>query len=382
MRKWKCFSKEKEREKEIRYILSIDGGGIRGIIPAYVIRRLSEELQKHGDERPFYSHFDLIAGTSTGALIALGLSTPREYLNDVKVDERAPYPLSYSYKEGLFRKKTIRVERGTIERTIDSESLEEFYKAKGSEIFKTKSHLLSLLGTVFSEKYDTSSYEEFLLKVFKDAPLSALCAPTIAISFNTKTSEPYIFKSYDSDGFLVREAARASSAAPLYFAAASFIDRKTNEELSLIDGGLGANNPVLLAYKEARELYPNADEYRILSLSTCSPKFHYNAAEQVGGLTGWASPLVRLSGQAELAIADMTIESIPNVEYIRIWDGSLKHKIRLDDYSDESIAALLSVAEKSYEENKERLESLVKELSSHATSDAIKLCREQKLLSD
>ena len=90
MRKWKCFSKEKEREKEIRYILSIDGGGIRGIIPAYVIRRLSEELQKHGDERPFYSHFDLIAGTSTGALIALGLSTPREYLNDVKVDERAP----------------------------------------------------------------------------------------------------------------------------------------------------------------------------------------------------------------------------------------------------------------------------------------------------
>ena len=52
---------KREKEKDIRYILSIDGGGMRGIIPAYLISRLAEDLRNAGDERPFYSHFDLIA---------------------------------------------------------------------------------------------------------------------------------------------------------------------------------------------------------------------------------------------------------------------------------------------------------------------------------
>ena len=212
MMKWRSFSKEKE--KEIRYILSIDGGGIRGIIPAHIIKRLSEELITLGDKRPFYSHFDLIAGTSTGALIALGLSTPQEYLNEVKFDEEPPYSLSYSYKKGLF-KKTITLNRGVIERSVAPEALEELYKERGAEIFKAKSAFKSLLGLVFSEKYDTSGYEGFLARTFREAPLDSLYVPTIAVSFNTVTSSPYVFKSYDSDGFLVREAARASSAAPL-----------------------------------------------------------------------------------------------------------------------------------------------------------------------
>ncbi len=379
MMKWRSFSKEKE--KEVRYILSIDGGGIRGIIPAHIIKKISEELIKQGDKRPFYSHFDLIAGTSTGALIALGLSTPQEYLNDVKLDEEPPYSLSYSYKKGLFR-KAITLNRGVIERSVAPEALEDLYKERGPEIFKAKSAFKSLLGLVFSEKYDTSGYEGFLARTFRDAPLDSLYVPTIAVSFNTVSSTPYVFRSYESDGFLVREAARASSAAPLYFAPAKFINRNTSEEMCLIDGGLGANNPVLLAYREARRLYPNADEYRILSLSTCSPKYSYNAADASGGVTGWASHLVRLSGQSELAIADLTMEAIANVDYIRVWDGSLKHKIKLDDFSDEAIAILLSTAEKAYEDNKDKLAKLIKELAAANTSDAIKLNTKELLLTD
>ena len=55
---------------EERFILAIDGGGMRGIIPAYILSRLSAMLKAEGDTRPLYSHFDLAAGTSTGALIA------------------------------------------------------------------------------------------------------------------------------------------------------------------------------------------------------------------------------------------------------------------------------------------------------------------------
>ena len=66
------------RKREIRYILSIDGGGMRGIIPSVVLARLNSILRSMGDRRPLYSHFDMIAGTSTGALLALGLASPAE----------------------------------------------------------------------------------------------------------------------------------------------------------------------------------------------------------------------------------------------------------------------------------------------------------------
>ena len=379
MRKWNFFSKEKE--KEIRYILSIDGGGMRGLIPAHILKKISEELKARGDTRPLYSHFDLIAGTSTGALIALGLTTPREYLGGVELDEAEPFNLTYSYKSGLFRKKIVTLDQGIIERGADPEKLEEIYKCKGPEIFKPKSSFRSFFGPVFGEKYSTACYEEYLIKTFGDAPMSELYAPTIAISFNTQKSEPYIFRSYSSDGFLVKEAARASSAAPLYFAPAKFINRATGEEMCLIDGGMGANNPALLAYAEARKLYPDADEFRILSLSTCSPKFSYDATEQNGGVTGWASPIFRLSSEAELRITDIALESIPDVRYTRIWSGKLKHKIKLDDTTDEAIYELTACAEDAYESNMEKLISFIDEIRYAKTPDSIHLSG-RKLLDD
>ena len=371
MRKWNFFSKEKE--KEIRYILSIDGGGMRGLIPAHILKKVAEELKEKGDKRPLYSHFDLIAGTSTGALIALGLTTPREYLGGVNLDEDEPYHLSYSYRSGIFRKRIITLDQGIIERGADPEKLEDIYRCKGPEIFKPKSSFRSLFGPVFGEKYSTACYEEYLTKTFGEARMSELHAPTIAISFNTQKSEPYIFRSYSSDGFLIREAARASSAAPLYFAPAKFINRNTGEEMCLIDGGMGANNPALLAYAEARKLYPNADEFRILSLSTCSPKFSYDASEQNGGVTGWASPIFRLYSEAELRVTDIALESIPDVSYTRIWSGKLKHKIKLDDTTDEAIYELTACAEDAYESNKEQISSFIDEIISAKTPDSIHL---------
>ena len=62
---------KKEIQEEERFILSIDGGGIRGIIPAVVLSYLSSKIN---DNIPFYAHFDLIAGTSTGGIISLGLA--------------------------------------------------------------------------------------------------------------------------------------------------------------------------------------------------------------------------------------------------------------------------------------------------------------------
>lgn len=378
MKKWRFLSK-KEEKKEIRYILSIDGGGIRGFIPAHILKQMSLLMKEAGDERPLYSHFDLIAGTSTGSLLALGLSMPSEQLGGVKLEEGAPYSVTYSFKPGLF-KKEVTLERGRIYRSVDPEYLEDLYREKRGEIFKPKTGLKALFGNVFDDKYDTSAYEAFLSRTYNDAELSELMVPTIAICFNTTTCKPYVFRSYASDGFLVKEAARASSAAPLYFSPAKFINRRTNEEMSLIDGGVGANNPALIAYTEAMKLYPNASEFRILSLSTCSPPFSYDAASQSGGVLGWARQIFRLYSESELAITDLTMENIPSVSYTRVWTDKLSYKVKLDDITNEGFDELAKGAEAAYVDNKEQIEEFVRELVAEPVHDSVKLNTDQKLL--
>ena len=69
-------NREERRLQEDRYILCLDGGGMRGIIPATILNLLEQKLRSLGDDRPLYSHFDLVAGTSTGGLIALALTAP------------------------------------------------------------------------------------------------------------------------------------------------------------------------------------------------------------------------------------------------------------------------------------------------------------------
>ncbi|MEO1113551.1 MAG: patatin-like phospholipase family protein, partial [Pseudomonadota bacterium] len=60
-----------------RFILSIDGGGVRGLIPLRVLESLEARLSQRGVTKPFHQMFDLMAGTSTGGLITAGLSAPR-----------------------------------------------------------------------------------------------------------------------------------------------------------------------------------------------------------------------------------------------------------------------------------------------------------------
>ncbi|NCC65700.1 MAG: patatin, partial [Spirochaetia bacterium] len=72
------FGQKTGQEEEERFILCIDGGGMRGLVPAVLLEKLSMLLEAIGDNRPLYAHFDLIAGTSTGGLLALALGAPVE----------------------------------------------------------------------------------------------------------------------------------------------------------------------------------------------------------------------------------------------------------------------------------------------------------------
>ena len=376
------FGKEVEKkERETRYILTIDGGGMRGIIPARVISHLSRILREMGDERPFHSHFDLVAGTSTGGFLAAGITCPRECCN-LDADLLDEFPVSHMEKEKGFFKKPYKVDDGLIRRAPDPEMLEKLYSEEGWRIFQKPT--LSLFGPIFQDKYDCRNLERFLYETFGDTDLRELLTPTAIISYETKSGSPYIFRSYDDHDFKIREALRATSAAPTYFAPIELTDRITGERIICIDGGVGANNPSMLAYLEAKRLYPNADEFRMLSLSTGKGPYSFDPTRNTGGFTGWASSITKVYSTAQETLSRIYADAMPDMRVLRIFSNELERRISLDDVSRESITALEDAAEKVFANQEEEIRKFASDLASSATHlDSVKLRKKgTPLLSD
>ncbi len=360
---------DKEKKKEIRYILTIDGGGMRGIVPAYILEKMDEVIREK-TERPLYSLFDLVAGTSTGALIALGLTSPADQTT-LEKDSGEKYRVDRKYRKGLIFKKEYSETVGWIERNTAPEEFLKLYEKNGDKIFLKKNlkgfrKLIDNINRFFTDKYEAEPYEDFLYQTYGDTPLSSAMVPTMAVSFDLSNGKEFVFKSWDDRGWLVREAARASSAAPTYCSPARFIDRKSGEELSLVDGGIIANNPILTAYIEARKLYPEADEFRFLSLSTASAPFHMKA-DSISSNLDWMTRLISAYGAANMAISLEGVESIKGVKVVRVWKNVLKSHISLDDTSEEAVATLKAAGEEIWADKKDEITAFLDEIiaSSH-----------------
>ncbi|HIV99556.1 MAG TPA: patatin-like phospholipase family protein [Candidatus Ornithospirochaeta avicola] len=356
---------KKGKEKKTRYILSIDGGGMRGIIPAYILNRLDTLLEKEGDLRPLYSHFDLIAGTSTGALLALALSCPAEG-GKLKADSKGGYPVYQEERSFFFRKKEIY--KGRIRSSFDPKIMEDIYLKNGERIFP---HQKSFLGPIFQDKYDVRPFEAFLKENLLDYKMNDLLAPTVIVSYDTLSGNPFLFTSYSSC-YSLFDASRASTAAPLYFPPHMIEDGKGIKRC-LVDGGLCANNPALVAYIEAKKLYPDTDEFVILSLSTCKKPFSFDASKTGGGITGWAYPILKSYMSAQESMMNLSLENLPDARYIRIYSDILEKKISLDDVSRESLDELKRIAELLYKDHECKIKEIAHEISMCRTRENVKL---------
>ena len=341
------FRKE-EKKKDIRFILSIDGGGMRGIIPGYILGKMDRILKESGSRRPLYSYFDLAIGTSTGALLAFALTADPEG-TALKREEGKPFTVMQSEKRGIIRKRTVFTERGILERGTDPQTLEDLYISHRSEIFPQRNAIKTFLYPIFQDKYDEESIEAFLERMIGERRLSETFIPTAAVSFSLDQGGLYVLRSWDSHGLMMKEALRATTAAPMYFPPAHITERDTGMEHILADGGLGANNPALIGYREARRLYPDADEYRILSLSTCKMQYRADKPGSQGGITAWAKEYTKISDDAQISTADTVLPSIPGVKYTRIWAPVLTERIRLDATAEPSIGQLRKAARDTYE---------------------------------
>ena len=362
------FFTSRREGKDIRYILSIDGGGMRGIIPAYILSKIDALVKERGDKRPLYAHFDLVAGTSTGALLALGLTAPAGK-SALRRDSLEPFKVFETHRKWLLKKEERF--KGYILPSTAPDSLSDFYLRHGSRIFPRTT--LNALSQLFQVKYDEKPLEAFLLEQLGHIRLDEALSPTLAVAYDCPNARPYVFRSYDSHGYLSREAARASTAAPLYFPPAIISDRQTGEKLILSDGGLVANNPAMIAYIEAKRLYPDADEFRILSLSTCKRAFSFDPSRISGGAASWASNITRVYSNAQENLVNEEIASMNDVRYLRIYSDVLERRIALDDTSKESLDLLQRGAEKAYENQRAEIEGFAQALAESSTRDSVRL---------
>lgn len=367
-----------EEIPEERYILSIDGGGMRGVIPAVILNTLSTLLEEQGDNRPLYSHFDLIAGTSTGGLLALALTAPVERTN-LPLDGRF---ISYIYGQGeqtltdkLMGRKASAVLKGTLPFGVETSALEKLYLNHGKEIFpKNQGRLFS---QIFTDKYDSEPLERYLKKTFGNLPLKDAVVPLMLMTYDVANGRPFPLSSRDSHGFLFWEAGRATSAAPTYFKPAYLYDRQEETMQTLIDGGLIANNPALFAYVEAKRLYPNAKKFHILSISTASSDFSFTISGAGSGVIGWidpakGTPIQKIYAGSQLQAVDAIASDIPDLEYTRI-HGTLGEHVRLDSTSSSALAMMREKALQIYQDNDKGIKEYVAKIRKRNTFDQLML---------
>ncbi len=320
-------------------ILSIDGGGIRGIIPITVLIALQKEMEELGIHQPLYSCFDLIAGTSTGALITLGLCAP---------DRSSPEAQEVPEERSRFRRRRKPL---PLLPAMTLEAILQLYEQRSKDIFSKNT--LGQLGTItqmFIEKYDEQSLISILQEIFGSMELSDALAPLMVTSYECTRGEPYIFTSYKTCGYKMSDAARAATAAPTYFTPAFLKEPETGRQLCFIDGGVAANNPSLYAYLEAKKLYPDARKFHILSIGTAGSLFALPMQGlQRMGILDWISPsrgvpLLHVYTSGQYHTTEHVLNTLPDVTYHRIAGNSGNKPNPMDDVSRGNILRLKRVA--------------------------------------
>ena len=254
-------------------ILSIDGGGVRGIYPATLLKLIEEKLNIK-----IYDNFDLIVGTSTGSIVA-----------------------------------------GAIAVNYDLSSLIKDFETDAPNIFQKR------WDGLFKSKYDIKKLEYFLMQKFGGKKLGEIEKPLILNATNITSGQVHVFKSryqlerrqgdYTRDAeVLLYKAVLASCAAPTYFDPV-----KIGDDL-LCDGGLWANNPSLVGYTDAVQNFKfNHQDIKILSIGTGQANRFYDKSKCWGWFTGWKkTKLVDFAMSIQTQFPENTAKLLLKDNFLRI----------------------------------------------------------------
>jgi patatin-like phospholipase/acyl hydrolase len=307
----------------MKKLLSIDGGGYRGVIPLSVIAWLEEKLGG-----PVSKYFDLIAGTSTGGIVACGLTHT--------TDGKTP--------------------------TYSAQSLLSLYKDEGETIFPH--HWDDDLVNKLRVKYPASGIESVLKKYYGDVRLSAALTDIVVTAYDQGQNKAWLFKSREAKASVANDvpmwyASRATSAAPTYF---PNID-------DLVDGGMmGCMNPSMVALTEAQIAWPGEPVF-LLSIGTGSKVNTVAAGPSAEwGQLEYAAALISMFLEAPEALVERECrEAIPDKMYYRIQKTLTgpSPDSQMDNVSPEQYQALVSFSEQMIQENLPVLNATVALLTDH-----------------
>ena len=286
-------------------ILSIDGGGIRGICPAIYLEHIQKTL-----DRPLYEYFDMIVGTSTGGVIglAIALGVPIEHI--IKV-----------LREGSTR----------------------LFKRQSRGYFKPKYKTEALIKEIKSMIGETAVLHDARRRV---------CIPYVDLAegrakvYKTRHRDEYV-RDQDLPAWKV---AASTAAAPVFFS--PFV---VDSETTNVDGGLWANNPSVAGLTEALHMGIPVEQIRILSIGTGTKGFQKIKPKLGYGLVGMYNAMIDLSMQVQSESSNNIVKLICGEHYHRIqFKLTGPHAFTLDDVGSRHVleACALEEAERSAEKIK------------------------------
>jgi uncharacterized protein len=327
--------------KKVR-ILSLDGGGMRGIIPATVLTYVENQLIKRtgNPNTRLADFFDMIVGTSTGAILGSFYLMP--YSNGIRNGQNSEPSSKYPASKAL-----------------------EFYTIEGRRIFNdSRKHNWFGIRQIFNAvRFSPENIESIFLREFGDMKLHQLIKPCIITTYDIHNQRAFFFNSREDVNkpreFYLRDVVRSTSAAPTYFPPAIIRNIKTGQRMVNIDGGVFANNPAMCAYSEARTTvfeqasYPSAKDMLIMSIGTGGGKIELPKDVFTSGNWGainWATsiPDIMMNGGSDTVDYHLkrifsTLEGENKKNYLRIDVPQDKRRYKSDmaDASDDNVKALI-----------------------------------------
>ena len=338
-------------EFKLRRILSLDGGGIRGIITGKVLEALEEKLneayaKKHGAPRAkpvrLGEYFDMMAGTSTGGILATILLTPS--------DNDPMYP-KFSATEAV-----------------------DLYLKNGATIFKPTwaGRMPGFLEGIGGSKFGGISMEDLLKSYLGEKKLSDLMKPCLITSYDIQDRSAVFVTSHDakakgSKDFPLWQVCRSTSAAPTFFPPAM---ARSGDDFMLhtIDGGLFANNPTMCAFIEALKIFRDeskhmiaADRLMIVSIGTGTVKKKYAFTDAIKwGTLRWVKPIIDIMMSCVSETVDYQLRKLYKTidlpkQYVRIMPEIDDALAEMDNTTPSNLEALSQVGIKTADMNEDAL---------------------------
>lgn len=326
-------------------ILTIDGGGVRGIIPAVILEKIEQTSQER-----IANLFDFMFGVSTGTILISFMATPDAHGNP-----------KYS-----------------------AEQITKIYKQKANEIFAAKLfHQIITLGGLIGSKYSTDGIKNLGNTYFSGVKLSQLLSHVVLFGFDARNKGVVGFSNWEKGGgqmpyYDVKNVLSGTIAIMSFFPSKSLYDEQGKVRHEVIDASLVLNNPTAVAFLYAQRVCPNASHYLVVSLGTGAyPTVDLDHPPK-WGLIHWLPDIIRTTIEGESMTANaMTIRmatllnakddgtGLPKLLFIRINPSVPEDQASPIDPSPSHLEALQKIATQYVEKNQPMLNCLANVLKGH-----------------